>query len=167
MKRTNNGPILSALILCTGLLFSCGQQKAKQESLAENESAEMVGNDKDEHGCIASAGYTWSEVQQNCIRLFESGIRLEATDGKSSAYIVFSPDSLKAELFFSNGTPNEILDRRSLPAGGYAWDIEDDDTKNIRFENGIWTISQRQKEIYRQDKAESDDSLGKMLAAGA
>ena len=48
MKRTNNGPILSALILCTGLLFSCGQQKAKQESLAENESAEMVGNDKDE-----------------------------------------------------------------------------------------------------------------------
>ena len=121
MKRTNNGPILSALILCTGLLFSCGQQKAKQESQAENESTEMVGNDKDEHGCIASAGYTWSEVQQNCIRLFESGIRLEATDGKSSAYIVFSPDSLKAELFFSNGTPNEILDRRSLPAGGYAW----------------------------------------------
>ena len=56
MKRTNNGPILSALILCTGLLFSCGQQKAKQESQAENESAEMVGNDKDEHGCIASAG---------------------------------------------------------------------------------------------------------------
>ena len=92
MKRTNNGPILSALILCTGLLFSCGQQKAKQESLAENEANEMVGNDKDEHGCIASAGYTWSEVQQNCIRLFESGIRLEATDGKSSAYIVFSPD---------------------------------------------------------------------------
>ena len=162
MKRTNNGPILSALILCTGLLFSCGQQKAKQESLAENEANEMVGNDKDEHGCIASAGYTWSEVQQNCIRLFESGIRLEATDGKSSAYIVFSPDSLKAELFFSNGTPNEILDRRSLPAGGYAWNIEDDDTKNIRLEDGIWTISQRQKEIYRQDKAESDDSLGKM-----
>ena len=49
MKRTNNGPILSALILCTGLLFSCGQQKAKQESLAENEANEMVGNDKDEH----------------------------------------------------------------------------------------------------------------------
>ena len=92
----------------------------------------MVGNDKDEHGCIASAGYTWSEVQQNCIRLFESGIRLEATDGKSSAYIVFSPDSLKAELFFSNGTPNEILNRRSLPAGGYAWNIEDDDTKNVK-----------------------------------
>ena len=42
MKRTNNGPILSALILCTGLLFSCGQQKAKQESLAENEANEMI-----------------------------------------------------------------------------------------------------------------------------
>ena len=83
MKRTNNGPILSALILCPGLLFSCGQHKAKQESLAENEANDMVGIDKDEHGCIASAGYTWSEVQLNCIRLFESGIRLEGTYGKS------------------------------------------------------------------------------------
>lgn len=28
----------------------------------------MVGNDKDEHGCIWSAGYTWSEVLNECIR---------------------------------------------------------------------------------------------------
>ena len=64
--------MLAAFILCTGLLSACGQKKAQQEPQSENESAEMVGNDKDEHGCIASAGYTWSEVQQNCIRLFES-----------------------------------------------------------------------------------------------
>lgn len=154
--------MLAAFILCTGLLSACGQKKAQQEPQSENESAEMVGNDKDEHGCIASAGYTWSEVQQNCIRLFESGTRLEATDGKSSAYLVFSPDSLKAELFFSTGAPSEVLDRRSLPAGGYAWNVEDDDTKNVRMVDGVWTISQRQTEIYRQDKAEADNSLGAM-----
>ncbi len=139
MKKTNNKYILAILILCAGLFSACGQKK-------------MVGNDKDEHGCIASAGYTWSEVQQNCIRLFESGIRLEATDGKSSVYLVFSPDSMKTELFFSNGASNEILDRRSLPAGGYAWNIEDDNTKNVRRIDGVWTISQRGKEIYRQSR---------------
>lgn len=123
----------------------------------------MVGNDKDEHGCIASAGYIWSEVQQNCIRLFESGTRLEAVDGKSSAYLVFSPDSLKAELFFSNDTPSEILDRRSLPAGDYAWNVEDDDTKNVRRIDGVWTISQRGKEIYRQNQKDVDNSSGEVL----
>ena len=160
MKRANNRPMLAAFILCAGLLSACGQKKTQQELQEEQVTAELVGNDKDEHVCIGSAGYTWSEVQQNCIRLFESGIRLEAIDGKSSAYLVFSPDSLKAELFFSTGEPSEVLDRRSLPAGGYAWNVEDDDTKNVRSIDGVWTISQRGTEIYRQNKTEADSSLG-------
>ncbi|XLQ20764.1 MAG: hypothetical protein ACKUBY_03755 [Candidatus Moraniibacteriota bacterium] len=32
---------------------------------------QMVGNDKDEHGCIGSAGYSWSEEKQECIRPWE------------------------------------------------------------------------------------------------
>lgn len=111
----------------------------------------MAGSDSDEHGCKASAGYTWSEVQKDCIRVFEKGIRTEAVDGaNASAFIVFSPDSTKVELFFSNQQPNEILDRRGLPSGGYAWNVEDDDTKNVRFADGLWTISQRGKVIYSQ-----------------
>lgn len=31
----------------------------------------LVGNDKDEHGCIGSAGYVWSESKQACIRPWE------------------------------------------------------------------------------------------------
>ena len=31
----------------------------------------LVGADKDEHGCIASAGYTWCEAKQKCIRAWE------------------------------------------------------------------------------------------------
>lgn len=68
----------------------------------------------------------------------------------NTAFIVFAPDSLQVELFFSNDQPNEILDRRSLPVGGYAWNVEDDDTKNVRQENGKWTISQRGNLIYQQ-----------------
>ena len=31
----------------------------------------IVGNDKDEHGCIGSAGYVWSEDAQQCVRPWE------------------------------------------------------------------------------------------------
>ena len=103
----------------------------------------------------SSAGYQWSEVQQDCIRVFEKGIRMKAVDGSQSAFIVFSPDSTQVELFFSSGDKNEILDRRSLPSGGYAWNVEDDDTKNVRRINGKWTISQRGKTIYSQEEVQN------------
>lgn len=43
------------------------------------------------------------------------------------------------------------MDRRGLPAGGYAWNVEDDDTKNVRLEDGEWTVSQRGRLIYQED----------------
>lgn len=36
-----------------------------------NRAQQMVGGDKDEHGCIGSAGYTWCEGKSACIRLWE------------------------------------------------------------------------------------------------
>ena len=113
----------------------------------------ICAGDKDEHGCIASAGYTWSEVQKDCIRLWEKGVRMNAVDDAGKTlFLVFSPDSTQVELFFSEeGVSNEILDRRGLPAGGYAWNVEDDDTKNVRLEDGEWTVSQRGRLIYQED----------------
>ena len=31
----------------------------------------IVGNDKDEHGCISSAGYSWCAVKNKCLRVWE------------------------------------------------------------------------------------------------
>lgn len=39
------------------------QEEAKIEQL--------VGNDRDAHGCIGSAGYSWCEVKQKCLRVWE------------------------------------------------------------------------------------------------
>lgn len=78
--------------------------------LVQYPQSPIVGGDRDEHGCIGSAGYVWCEVQKDCIRLFEKGIRTESVDdSNASAFIVFSPDSTQLELFFSNNQPNEIL----------------------------------------------------------
>lgn len=138
------------------------QQGMQAYKLISHPQKKVIGGNRDEYGCLKSAGYTWSEVQKDCIRLFEKGIRVTATDGSShSAYIVFAPDSSRAELFFSDGVPNEILQRRSLPSGEHVWNVEDDDTKNIRFTDGIWTISRRGRLIFKE-KGSSSAALGEM-----
>ncbi len=44
---------------CTGLI------------IPEEETTPIVGADKDEHGCIGSAGYNWCESKQKCLRTWE------------------------------------------------------------------------------------------------
>lgn len=60
------------------------------------EAAPIVGNDKDEHGCIGSAGYTWCEAKQKCIRSFEEECTASAepatTAGMTSDKIIFETD---------------------------------------------------------------------------
>lgn len=34
---------------------------------------QKVGSDRDAHGCIPSAGYTWCEAKAKCLRTFEEG----------------------------------------------------------------------------------------------
>ena len=60
----------------------------------------LVGGDRDSHGCIGSAGYQWSALTKQCVRLFEQGIRLNPTDAgqTSSAFVLFNADQSKAEL---------------------------------------------------------------------
>lgn len=31
----------------------------------------IIGGDKDEHGCLIAAGYSWCEVKQKCLRVWE------------------------------------------------------------------------------------------------
>jgi hypothetical protein len=37
----------------------------------------IVGNDTDEHGCIGSAGYSWCEAKQKCLRTWEENCTIE------------------------------------------------------------------------------------------
>jgi hypothetical protein len=32
---------------------------------------QLLGGDRDEHGCIGSAGYSWCELKQKCLRVWE------------------------------------------------------------------------------------------------
>lgn len=130
----------------------------KESGETENTAAPLVGGNRDEHGCIASAGYHWSRVQQRCIRPFEEGVRLlpvedlQDSSAVLAATVIFSADSLRAEVLLPDGETSPVLDRRTLPSGGYAWNIEDDDTYNIRRdEQGKWTVSRRGEVLFRAE----------------
>ena len=95
------------------------------------------------------------------LQLFREGIRTESVNGeKLSTYILFSKDSLSADLYKSGSKTKERLQRRTLPDGKHVWNIEDDDTKNLNFADGCWTLSQRGKILFKQSRSDNNRDLG-------
>ena len=85
------------------------------EQPATTEETPMVGGDRDEHGCIGSAGFTWSVLRGECIQVFEVGTRLNPVEEKEevaviSAFVVTKDgDNSQVELFITNEDQNPIL----------------------------------------------------------
>lgn len=115
------------------LSFSCAKKVSEEKKTSKettkpvNEVSNpsvVVGGDSDSHGCKASAGYTWSILKKECIRIFENSTKLShAEDGKTDttvAYVIF--DGNKAELFLDTQKESIILERKSE---GDSW-VKDD-----------------------------------------
>ncbi|MGH8491635.1 MAG: hypothetical protein ACRERR_00790 [Moraxellaceae bacterium] len=98
---------------------------AKAEAASRN-VAMKVGGDSDAHGCKASAGYSWSQLQEKCLRLFESGKRLDfmATGAQTegpAAYVIFDKAEARAELFLPDEKASLILESRGAE-GEQSWE---------------------------------------------
>lgn len=78
------------------------------------QAPQLIGGNKDEHGCLTAAGYTWSELRGDCIRIFEDGVRVDDPSLQPSlaSYAVFAADSGRVEVFRPSPFRNEILDRK-------------------------------------------------------
>ena len=72
------------------------------------QAPQLIGGNKDEHGCLTAAGYTWSELRRDCIRIFEDGVRVN----DPSLHAGFAADSSRVEVFRPSSFRNEILDRK-------------------------------------------------------
>jgi hypothetical protein len=112
--------ILLLLILCA---FACNNKDTKNDVIetgittAKDTSksiAPKVGTDEDLHGCKTSAGYTWSALKGECVRVFEAGTLLtpynDPTGAQMSAFVIFKGD--KAELFIQTEKPL-VLQRKA------------------------------------------------------
>jgi hypothetical protein len=83
-----------------------------------------AGGDADAHGCRASAGYTFSIIKNDCVRLFEQEIQLDEVhpEGESTTFsaVIFSTNTKKAEVFIPGSATGLILSRQGKK-GSYVW----------------------------------------------
>ncbi|MDQ6469366.1 hypothetical protein RB619_01835 [Flavobacterium sp. LHD-80] len=120
--------ILFSIIIV--LSFSCAKKVSEEKKEVKPETtkpepkpAVVVGGDSDAHGCKASAGYTWSTLKKECIRIFEGTKLSHYDDGKTyttASYVIFDGD--KAELFLDTQKESIILERKSE---GDSWKKDD------------------------------------------
>jgi hypothetical protein len=106
-KKMKKIAIFALLILA---IFGCKNMKQDKESNNKEEQNKplIVGNDTDKHGCKASAGYTWSVLKKDCIRLWETGIQLSPIENKSYVATLILGEN-EAELFIFNEKESIIL----------------------------------------------------------
>jgi hypothetical protein len=88
----------------------------------------IVGNDRAKHGCIGSAGYTYSTIKNNCIQVFAQKIKLKEVDSSKTstfmAAVIFSTDYKKAEVFLKGYKEGQLLTRTGKK-GNYIWKKDD------------------------------------------
>jgi len=110
--------------LFAATLLSCSNSTPKPPTPTPPvvDAPTMVGNDADAHGCRASAGYQWSALRNECIRLFETGIRLDPKapelNKSLSAFIVFKSETedQQAELYLPDQNQPQMLSK--VPGNG-------------------------------------------------
>lgn len=108
---------------------------------------QAIGSHKDKHGCYTSAGYTWSQVRQDCIQPWEAGTRLlNAIDSAATTctYVVMSPDSSRAELFLPSIPTRPILTKST--AGQWQ-----QGSFLLRTEHGMLQLYHKATLIYSQE----------------
>jgi hypothetical protein len=105
--------------------------------------APMPGADADAHGCKPSAGYQWSVLKNECIRIFETGIRLDPKaanlDQTLSAFIVFKStgEDGNAELFMPAAAQSVIM-TKAPDKGAGLWKA---DTLTLSQWKGMYTLT--------------------------
>lgn len=75
----------------------------------------------DEYGCNNSAGYTFSNAKNKCIKVYEEAVQLNRTGSNNpndlKAFIVFSDDNKSADMFL----PGKIYAFLQLKDNSSSW----------------------------------------------
>lgn len=67
--------IVMFLAVLTLMVSGCNFYNTENKTMIQDQTPSSnnsnMGGDRDEHGCIGSAGYVWCEKKQKCIRIWE------------------------------------------------------------------------------------------------
>ncbi|WP_199233845.1 hypothetical protein [Pedobacter sp. HMWF019] len=133
---------LTFAMFCT---FTFAQSPAKPSKPV------MVGGDRDKHGCIGSAGYTYSVIKKDCVRLFEQKTQLKEVNAKGSATfnatVIFSADNKQAEIFVPRSKSSTILTRTRGTKRSSVWKKD----KYALYQKGdTYILKESNKPIFAQ-----------------
>ncbi|MDD5072056.1 MAG: hypothetical protein PHQ42_04985, partial [Patescibacteria group bacterium] len=79
------------IIICAIAVLSAGGFFVYQYTPAFNNPDNLLGGDRDEHGCIGSAGYSWCEAKQKCLRMWEEKCETDQQEFHPSADLPAPP----------------------------------------------------------------------------
>ncbi|MDD4902153.1 MAG: hypothetical protein PHE24_03375 [Patescibacteria group bacterium] len=106
--------IVFVMVSIAFLAAGCANPAVKPAPQDEAQKEQpLLGGDRDEHGCIGSAGYSWCEVKQKCLRPWEEACEAQATStpaGKLSeaeAKVIAEKTCIKGGEALSAGTYND------------------------------------------------------------
>lgn len=103
--------IVAVAILVGGVGYFVAKKPAQKEELAQEErkSVEILGGDKDEHGCIGSAGYFWCDIKQKCLRSWEEECKSEIKD-ETADWKIYRNEKYGFEMKYPNTPELEIYE---------------------------------------------------------
>lgn len=133
-------------IFCSLFFVACNNKSEKEELLEETmieNKTEVVGADVDEHGCKGSAGYVWSQLREDCIRIFEEGITLlpveiDESEPVFAAFVLYDDEKTQVELFLPSDKESILLKKSA------------DDY----FENDVYSFDDKNQVLYINGNAE-------------
>jgi hypothetical protein len=126
MKKRNIIILIGIVTLL--IIVVLGTIIVKYSPSKENSNETLIGGDKEEHGCLIGAGYSWNESVGACIREWELN-----ENQREAARIAISPLSyyvtiIEVEIYKCPGCFNVKIQRN-----------DNQDISNIRLNN--WTYS--------------------------
>ena len=116
-KDNNMKKIILFAIVLFGLL-SCKKAESNTNDTSNPNVIKVPTADKDANGCLISAGFIWSKINKDCMKLF-TGISLNPVGNPNNedetlcTYILFDESGNVAEAFFPNNDNSILLERTS------------------------------------------------------
>lgn len=100
-----------ALLVLLSLFSACHRKTVSNDDVEDV----VVGDDRDSHGCIGSAGYSWSSLMKECIRPWEKGISMQDVqhvDATMMAVLISGKEDSQKEVFLPSSAAGIVLTKK-------------------------------------------------------